>query len=438
MCGILKKMKKKHPSSHPRRGLVLVKVFLFLLVFVSGLAAGYFFHLKQGEIGNFRLSKEDVYIAFSAEVYDKIKENYWEKIPDEQLSNLFQLGAEKLTNFPLELKSKDKNGVKALIARVTKEMDENKKKEFILQLTDIVLANLKPLGRSRLYTVKLEQDLRNTVSNIDPSVDQYQVLGVKKDASEKEIEVAYEKKVAEEPENLAQINRAYEALNDSENRELYDAAGIEPTMSYRLIRPTIFYLYIKKFSPTTFEELKRVTEKVDDREGLDILLLDLQDNIGGAIDGLPYFLGSFIGQDQYAYQFFHQNEKTDFKTKTGWLPGLVRYKKVVILINGGTQSSAEVMAATLKKYNVGVLVGTTSKGWGTVENTFSIEQRIDPDEKYSLFLVHSLALGDDSQPIEGKGVDPIVDVTDPAWESQLNSYFNYPELIEAVKEVLRT
>ena len=209
-------------------------------------------------------------------------------------------------------------------------------------------------------------------------------------------------------------------------------------MDYKLIRPQIFWLHIKKFSPTTFDELKRVTEGVDDQSGLDTLILDLRDNVGGAIDGLPYFLGPFIGTDQYAYQFFHQGEKTDFKTRTGWLPSLVRYKKVVILVNENTQSSAEVMVATLKKYNAGVVVGTPTKGWGTVERVFPLESQIGPDEEYSVFLVHSLTLRDDGQPIQDKGVDPLININNPGWEQELLTYFNYPELVEAVKEILQS
>ncbi|KPJ70546.1 hypothetical protein AMJ51_01600 [Microgenomates bacterium DG_75] len=169
---------------------------------------------------------------------------------------------------------------------------------------------------------------------------------------------------------------------------------------------------------------------------LDTLILDLRDNVGGAIDGLPYFLGPFIGAEQYAYQFYHQGEKTDFKTRTGWLPSLVRYKKVVVLVNEGTQSSAEVMAATLKRYNVGVVVGASTKGWGTVEKVFALKTQIDPNEKYSMFLVHSLTLRDDGEPIQDKGVDPTININNPGWEEQLMAYFNYPELVEAVKEIL--
>ncbi|MBL7159747.1 DnaJ domain-containing protein [Candidatus Microgenomates bacterium] len=427
---------------------VLQKIFLIALIFGLGAGSNYLYlnKLKPSSQISQTIEKDD-YLAFLSEVYDLIQENYWDKISDEKLTELFQLGVEKITGQPQMSKAKDKSSLfKSLAKTVNKQEDKTKKKELVAQLADVVLANLQPFGRNRLYTKKEETALDNTVKNINPEVDQYEILEVEKQASSEKIEMAYQEKRTElEPkkdtspeakQEYEQVEQAYKALSDEDNRKLYDTSGVEPTMDYQLISPEIFYLHIKKFSPTTFDELKRVTEKVDDQEGLDTLILDLRDNVGGAIDGLPYFLGPFIGPDQYAYEFFHQEEKTPFKTKTGWLPSLVRYKKMVILINENTQSSAEAMAAVLKKYNVGIVVGTPSKGWGTVERVFPLDKQLDPSETYSVFLVHSLVLRDDGQPIEGKGVEPLINITDSDWESQLYSYFHYQDLVGAVKEVL--
>lgn len=430
--------------------LIFSRGLLIAAVFLLGSASGPFYYRLREKPSNSPLAQpveKDKYLNFLFEVYDIIKDNYWEKITDGELSSIFTLGIEKLTGQPPALKTKDKTGLLNLITTTLGQVEsEEKKKEFSTKLADIVLANLKPFGRSRLYTKRREASLKNTIANVDPEVNLYNVLGVGKEASPAAIKEAYEEKIeklkieAEKSEEarkeLERIERAYKVLSDLDNRKVYDASGVEPTMDYRLVRPDILHLHIKKISPTTLDELKRVTEKVDNQEKLDTLILDLRDNIGGSIDLLPYLLGPFIGQDQYAFQFFHQEERTDFKTKTGWLPSLVRYKKVVILINEGTQSSAELVAATLKKYNVGVLIGTPTRGWGTVERVFPLDKQIDPREKHSIFLVHSLVLREDGQPIEGKGVEPLINIDDSNWEEQLFSHFHYEGLAEAIKEIL--
>jgi len=194
ICVILIGMRKLLKQ---QRILIIGVILLGGLLFGLGSASGYFFRLKQDRLSFLKPPQEDVYMSFLSEAYDKIQENYWDNIADEQLSNLFQLGAEKLTGSPRVLKSNNKEGVKKMVVEIIKDLDEGKKKEFTVQLVDIVLANLKPLGHSRLYTQKLEKDLKNRVDNIRPEVDQYEALGVDKKASQEELELAYEEKVRE-------------------------------------------------------------------------------------------------------------------------------------------------------------------------------------------------------------------------------------------------
>lgn len=395
-------------------------------VVVAGLFGGVVYGKKYLE--NKPIIEKNKYVAFTDEVYGIIKENHWNKLSDEQLNKIYVLGLERIASRSGTMVPANREGMKELVREeVEKRQADEEKEALVTQLADVVLANLEPFGRSRLYSLKEEKELTNNVYNINPAVDRYEELGVSKDASPDEIAEAYKKK----PE----AKKAYEILSDTDSKKNYDLAGIEPTMEYRLLSPKIAYIHLTKFSPTTVEELTRVTEKLDKGSQAEALIFDLRDNIGGAIDGLPYFLGPFIGLDQYAYQFWHQGEKQDFKTVTGWLPGLVRYKKVVVLINGGAQSTAEVMASVLKKYNVGILVGERTKGWGTIEKVFEIKNQISGKTRYSVFLVHSVTLREDGQPIEGRGVEPVVGINDENWKRELMRYFDFPEMATEIEKL---
>ncbi|MDP3726866.1 MAG: S41 family peptidase, partial [bacterium] len=94
-----------------------------------------------------------------------------------------------------------------------------------------------------------------------------------------------------------------------------------------------------------------------------------------------------------------------------------------------------IIASVLKKYNAGVLVGTKTKGWGTIERVFDLKTQLDVTEKYSLFLVHTITLREDGQPIEGRGVEPLIDITQKDWDKKLLKYFHRSDLVEAVKEL---
>lgn len=422
------------------------KLFIILgLIFAAGAGSAYLYFQTKAKRAAPGAAAPDKYHAFVGEVYDKILENYWDKIGDDGLTNLFKLAAEKMTATPQKIKTKDKEGLLTMVDLLLKEREETKKKEVVVNLTQLVLGNLSPFGRNGLYTRKEETQLKNLVQNVNPEKNLYENLGVSKEAPPEIIQQQYEKKAAEleklkesSPEakkKLEEVRYAYQVLSDQEKKTRYDTVGAEPTVFAKAIRPAILHLYIKRFSPTTLEEFQKALNNVDSTPELNTLILDLRGNIGGAIDLIPYFLGPFIGQNQYAYEFLHQSEYTPYKTQIGWLPALIRYKKVIVLIDGQSQSTAELTASVLKRYNVGVLVGEKTKGWGTIEKVFELKNQIDPAEKYSVFLVHTLTLREDNQPLEGRGVEPVIKISDPNWEKQLLEYFNYPELNAAVKEL---
>jgi hypothetical protein len=419
-----------------------------IVLLILSVAGGFWLYQNKKNQPAVIGANSDKYGAFVGEIYDKIQQNYWEKISDGELSNLFLLATEKITNNKLTLKSQDKAGVGEIIKETIATMSADKKTEFLSNMADVVLANLKPFGRSRLYSEKMTKDLSNTVNNVNPGVNQFQVLGVPTVVTDKQVAEAFQTKEKElvpaakestvAAQKLAEVKQAYKVLKTEDSRQIYQVSGAEPTIDYKLLTPSIYYIHMTKFSPTSLDEFARVAAKVDNKGAeLNTLILDLRDNIGGAIDGLPYFLGPFIGPNTYAYQFYHQGNYEDFKTQTGWMNSLVRYKKVVILVNGGTQSTAEVMAAVLKKYNVGVVVGTTTKGWGTVEKVFPMDSQIDSGEKFSIFLVHHVTLRDDNQPIEGRGVDPMISTNSVGWQKELQNRFGDAGLVTAVEGIMK-
>lgn len=423
--------------------------FLILaVIFIIGGAFGFFIRprIKQESKDT---PPSDIYVALASEIWDRIEEDYWDKISSEQLADLFVGADEKILSQPKNLKAKDKANVEKMVASSLKSIKEpEKKREFVLNLANLVLLNIKPAGRSRLLTQQDATNWNYSVNNFAPQVNYYGFLGLTKEASISAIKKAYQDKVNElkpkvtdSPEaqqNLAAVEQVYRTLGNEESRLLYDATGTEPSVSYSLIKPDILYLRIFRFTPGTSTELQILSQKTADLPASTFLILDLRANTGGAIENLPLILGPFIGPDQYAYQLFHQEDRTEYKTKSGWLPGLSQLKKVVILIDKDTQWTAEVMANSLKKYNVGVLVGTPTKGWGTIDKIYEIDNQPEGQERYSMLLAQSITMREDNQPIEGRGVDPTIDTKSSSWEKDLYNYYRYDELVQTVKEILAT
>ncbi len=366
--------------------------------------------------------------AFVSEVYDTIKENYWDKISDAELLDLFKLAIDKNGGNLAVAKFENKDQLLSAISKNTLNLPA---------VVSSVLSSLSPAGRSGLYTQALEQQLKNTVSNINPEKDLYKDLGLPKGASEAAVQAAYKKLAIEaSPEKLKTLTYAKDTLTQKETKANYDQKQVEPTIFTKIPAPGILYVQFKKFSPTSLEEFQKAFESYKNDYSLTSLILDLRGNVGGAIDATAYFLGFFLGKGQYAFDFYHKGEFLPFKTPTDKLLSITKYKQMVVLVDNQTQSSAEMMAASIKKYHIGVVVGVPTKGWGTVEKVFPLDNQISPKEKYSLFLVHSITLRDDNLPIEGRGVDPDINIKDPSWQEKLLLYFNNPRLSSAISNMI--
>lgn len=405
---------------------LIAKLLIFIIIFSIGLGVGSKY-INKSTLQNTKSLEKNTLKAFVSEVYDKIKENYWDNISDEDLLKLFSqaLGTK-------ELKTKDQL------------LPEIKDAKIATIAAGLVLANLRPAGRSGLYTQKQEEQLKNTVNNVNPGKDLYKDLGLAKGASSEAVQQAYQKKAedlkkdnsSQAQEKLKQIAYAQDVLVKPDTKQRYDTNQVEPTIFTKILPGGFLYMQFKKFSPSSYDEFIRAFNSYQDDQTLFGLVFDLRGNIGGAIDATAYFLGNFIGRNQYAFDFYHKGEYLPFKTPTEKLASISKYKQIVILVDKNTQSSAEIMAASFKKYHVGIVVGTPTKGWGTVERVFPLDNQISSREKYSIFLVHSITLRDDNQPIEGRGVDPDVDIRKPDWQQQFFSYFRNPQLTDAVSNVV--
>jgi C-terminal processing protease CtpA/Prc len=412
--------------------------------------SGYFFYANNAaqKIPDADYSwslEKDKYVRFTMETFDKIKLNYWNNLTDDNLGNLYRLAIEKLTGKTETLATTTKEAVSRLVKDTVSSLPDNPaKKDFALKLTEIVLYNLEPFGRSALYTERQESALRNEVKNVNPGKDLYADLGLPKGSPPEAVQKNYERKVAEldteTPEATAKLKTlayAKEVLTNPDAKTNYDRGQIEPTVFKRALSSTVYYVYMEKFSPTTFDELvKTITEGAARYPKADSLIFDVRGNIGGAIDWIQYFSGLFIGGGQYAYEFYHQGNFKPFKSLTAALPALSQFKKIIMLIDNRSESSTELLAATIKKYHAAVVVGKRTNGHGTVENTFPLDTEIDPAEKYSLFLVHSLTVGDDGQPIEGRGVLPNVDTEKTGWQKELLEYWNDNALVLTAAKII--
>lgn len=418
--------------------LVLVIGALGLLVYGvarSTLGTGHSVSVADNHSANTRLLLE---------IFDSVKKNYWEVADDKKLTAFFGLAVQKVaTTSPLSATSSPSEFADYLEKAIMSK-PEAERKGATLAIGELVLSNLAPFGRSHLFTTSQEKELRDNVSNIHPDKDLYASLGVPKDASAETIEKEYNAKLAllkkektpEAEQKVKDLAYAKDVLTDTNKKTLYDTQKIEPTLFLKPLSSSTLYLNLTKFSPTTLNEFVDTVKKMSAYPSARTLILDMRGNIGGSFDIVPYLSGFFIGPGQYAFDLFKQGNYIPFKTPTQKIPELSSLKQTIVLIDGNTQSSAELFASVLKKYNKATIVGTHSKGWGTIENTFPLATSLGGD-KYTLFLVHSITIRDDGEPIEGRGVDPDIDIGVKNWQKTAKDRFEDTKLVSLLTNLLK-
>lgn len=131
------------------------------------------------------------------------------------------------------------------------------------------------------------------------------------------------------------------------------------------LTPEIGYLRISNFQSTTTGDLSSALEELEKDRELKGLILDLRNNPGGllpqAIEVSDLFLDSGLivstnGRDvsQNIEARAHKNEKP-------------RNYPMIVLINGGSASAAEIVAGALQDNKRALILGTRSFGKGSVQ-----------------------------------------------------------------------
>ncbi len=137
-----------------------------------------------------------------------------------------------------------------------------------------------------------------------------------------------------------------------------------------IIDNKIGYIRIAKFQEQTPDELKEVLRKLKN-QNISSLIIDLRSNPGGllsqVIECMDYFLpkGSLV----VSIKGRHKGQNKDFESKKNDLSFSL---PVVVLINKGTASAAEIFAGAIRDSQRGAVVGQKSFGKGSIQTVYPI------------------------------------------------------------------
>ncbi len=130
-----------------------------------------------------------------------------------------------------------------------------------------------------------------------------------------------------------------------------------------MLEENIAYVYVSTFGNNTADELRK-TLKTLLEQNPDGLILDLRYNSGGYVDAAVDVMSEFIAEGVVLIEQEGSGEETTYEAKPG---GLATTIPLVVLVNEGTASAAEITAGAIQDYERGILVGTTTYGKGSVQ-----------------------------------------------------------------------
>ena len=133
--------------------------------------------------------------------------------------------------------------------------------------------------------------------------------------------------------------------------------------SYMLDKET-GYIKLNRFSATTYDEFTTALDTLKE-QGLENLILDLQDNGGGYLNAAIDIANEFLKRGELIVytEGAHQSRDEAYASKNGSF----KTGKVVVLVNESTASSSEIVTGALQDWDRAVIVGRRSFGKGLVQ-----------------------------------------------------------------------
>ena len=175
-----------------------------------------------------------------------------------------------------------------------------------------------------------------------------------------------------------------------------------PSVSYRILASdrTIGYIQLSRFSGESSNEVRDAVRNLRD-QGARSLILDLRQNGGGLLDAAVDVADHFIQGGPVIYQQSKGEEERLYEASAETIAGDM---PLVVLVDGGTASSSEILAGALQDRDRAVLVGSRTFGKGSVQLVY------DLSDGSSVHVTSSRWFTPDHHQIDQQGLEPNIPV----------------------------
>ncbi len=186
-----------------------------------------------------------------------------------------------------------------------------------------------------------------------------------------------------------------------------DKIAVESVTSELIAEEKIGYIRISRFDSDVTLALDQALLGFD-LEALDGMILDLRNNPGGLLPSAISVSSRFVDEGVVVLTKGKIADDQKYWSTGNLIPNL----PLVVLINGGTASAAEIVAGAIRDHEMGILIGERSFGKGVIQRMIEFPDgsalRITSGEFFTPLghvvqetgLVPGIELAEDEDPIE--------------------------------------
>ena len=169
----------------------------------------------------------------------------------------------------------------------------------------------------------------------------------------------------------------------------------------------------KNYTSTT-KDVKRLIAELEE-EGIDGLIVDLRDNGGGHLTEATALSGLFIDNGPVV-QLRNSNGRISRLDDPDPVARVAYNGPLAVLVNRFSASASEIFAAAIQDYARGVIIGQETFGKGTVQNLYSLDQYLQPEDDTG-FGQLTLTIGKyyrvTGESTQHRGVNPDINLPSP-------------------------
>jgi carboxyl-terminal processing protease len=129
-------------------------------------------------------------------------------------------------------------------------------------------------------------------------------------------------------------------------------------------------------------------------EHVDGIVLDLRNNGGGSLTDVVDMAGIFIGKGPVVQVRASGNQSVTLKSQN---TAPIYTGPLAIMVNNGSASASEIMAAAMQDYGRAVIIGTNTFGKGTVQKLVSLDQFVNSSMRDQIVAAFNKAKGGEAE-----------------------------------------